>query len=171
MSRASYEAVIQVMQPEGMLDVRGSDQFRDACREAGGLTLPVTVGSVCRIEGTLIYCIGRDHWLIRAPDGMDGEWAARVQDIGGETFCSITIVSDAYCTFRISGPEAVAILAQGTALDLDDLSFALGSCARVSFAKTPAILYRADAVPTFDMHVYRSYADYMSRWLKFASGV
>ncbi len=71
---------------------------------------------------------------------------------------------------RISGENAVAVLAKGCTLDLHPKVFHAGRCAQTGLAKASILIAKVDDVPTFDIFVRRSYAEYLALWLQHAGG-
>src|SRR5262249_10884522 len=76
-----------------------------------------------------------------------------------------TDVSSALARFRVGGPDARAILAQGTGLDLHPDRFGPERCARTRFAEIPLLIRCVDQGTSFECIVQASLTDYLSRWL------
>jgi sarcosine oxidase subunit gamma len=64
----------------------------------------------------------------------------------------------------MSGSRAAEILSSGCPLDLDVTAFPIGMCTRTVFAKAEIVLWRT-AGDTFRLEVWRSFTDYVARFL------
>jgi len=60
------------------------------------------------------------------------------------------------------------VLAKGCTLDLHPRSFATGRCAQTGLAKASILISKFDDVPTFEVFVRRSFAEYLALWLQHA---
>ncbi len=133
-----------------------------ACREALGMSLPGT-HSVSR-SGNLTVCwLGPDEWLIIGRDGAAAGVAERVGTALQGNFHAFTDLGGAMAALRVSGPAVDDVLRQGTPLDIHPRIFPPESCAQTVLAKTSVLLVRDDH--GFDIHVRRSFADYLLRFL------
>jgi sarcosine oxidase subunit gamma len=69
---------------------------------------------------------------------------------------------------RISGENAAAVLAKGCTLDLHPKTFHSGQCAQTGLAKASILIGKVDDVPTYDIFIRRSFAEYLALWLQHA---
>jgi heterotetrameric sarcosine oxidase gamma subunit len=72
-----------------------------------------------------------------------------------------------WTTLRISGPDAVDVIAAGCSLDLR--AFTPGACTQTRIEQAPVILYRR-ATNDFDVLVERPLADYLQNFLSLVGG-
>ncbi len=77
----------------------------------------------------------------------------------------VTDLSQARTVLRIGGGNARDVLAKGCALDLHPGVFPVGSCAATSVAGLAAVLVAVDDAPTYDLHVARTYGQYVWEWI------
>jgi heterotetrameric sarcosine oxidase gamma subunit len=77
----------------------------------------------------------------------------------------VTDLSQARTVLRIGGGNARDVLAKGCALDLHTGVFPVGSCAATSVAGLAAMLVAVDDAPTYDLHVARTYGQYVWEWI------
>ena len=77
-------------------------------------------------------------------------------------------ISHRQVALQVSGPHASAILNTGCPLDLDLTAFPIGMCTRTMLGKAEIVLWRTGAAE-FHLEVWRSFSDYVSRWLLEAS--
>jgi heterotetrameric sarcosine oxidase gamma subunit len=77
----------------------------------------------------------------------------------------VTDLSQARTVLRIAGRKARDVLAKGCALDLHPGVFPVGSCAATSVVGLAAVLVAVDDAPTYDLHVARTYGQYVWEWM------
>jgi len=107
-----------------------------------------------------LLSIGPDiYWLLGHPDDA----ASLVS-----SFAACLDVTDAWAGLRISGPNATAVLAKGTAVDLHPRAFPERRCAVTGFAQLRAVLWRPGEELDYDLYVGRSYASSLWDWLAYA---
>jgi methylglutamate dehydrogenase subunit D len=126
-----------------------------------GLT-PPTGPSVVRKDDVAVVGTGPGVWLAVAENGR-ADWA----DWLGETLAGLASVSDqsgGYAVFRVSGSGASALLQKGAAIDLDPVVFCVGAAATTVIGHVGVILWKVDDGPTFDVALFRSFADSFRDW-------
>jgi sarcosine oxidase, subunit gamma len=109
-------------------------------------------------------------WL--APDEQllltsvtDGETVARqLRAALSKLPHSLVDVSHRQIAIEVRGPTAPNVLNAGCPLDLHITSFPVGMCTRTVLGKCDIVLWRRSA-DTFHVEVWRSFADYASRFL------
>jgi sarcosine oxidase subunit gamma len=77
---------------------------------------------------------------------------------------SLVDVSHRQIALEVHGPQATDVLNAGCALDLHISAFPVGMCTRTVLGKCDIVLWRR-GVETFHIEVWRSFADYASRFL------
>lgn len=144
--------------------VRGKEAaLREAIRQAYGVDLPKGCG---RVEGNGIAFVwaGPDQWLaIAEGDGtrdLETELKAKLADIA-----SVVDQSDGRVIVRISGTRAREVLAKGVPVDLHPRVFGPGSVAITHASHIGVILWQLDDAPTYELAMFRSYADSFAHWL------
>jgi len=166
-----YDVNIEILKPYGLLDVRGKDDVRRIYNNILGITLPTTANTLNYNSSILVFCISPDHWLVRVPDGEEIILSNRLGQETDSLFKAVTVVSDNYVIFQISGHESQEVLMQGVSIDLHPYEFTPPCCARTSLAKTTALLYKKDEEPSYEIYVYRSYYAYVKQWLDYVIGL
>jgi sarcosine oxidase, subunit gamma len=68
----------------------------------------------------------------------------------------------------VRGPHAAEILNSGCPLDLGLVAFPVGMCTRTVLAKAEIVLWRS-APDVFRIEVWRSFTDYVARFLDAAA--
>ncbi len=115
-----------------------------------------------------IYWLGPDEWLIVTPGGERPTLPAMLEEALSGIHASLNVVTGGQVAMRISGDSATAVLAKGCTLDLHRNTFHPGQCAQTGLAKASILIAKVDDVPTFDIFVRRSFAEYLALWLQHA---
>ena len=115
-----------------------------------------------------IYWLGPDEWLIVTPGGERPTLPAMLQEALSGMHASLNVVTGGQVAMRISGDDASAMLAKGCTLDLHPKAFHPGQCAQTGLAKASILIAKVDDVPTYDIFIRRSFAEYLALWLQHA---
>ena len=86
-------------------------------------------------------------------------------DIERSTFRAIIDMSSAWTHFSIEGPNAVAVLRKGCAVDLHPRMFPAGACAATGLARLRVALWRPASECSYHLLVGRSHALSLWSWL------
>jgi sarcosine oxidase subunit gamma len=139
------------------------DALREAIRFAYGIQLPDGAG---RVEGKDIAFVwaGPDQWLAIAEreDGRDLEVELKAKLAG---LASVVDQSDGRIVVRVSGAHARDLLAKGIPIDLHPRAFKTGDVAITHASHIGVILWQTDEAPTYELALFRSYADSFAHWL------
>ena len=152
----------------GKIDLRGdpSDRrFMGAVGRALDLLLPTEPCSSTGQGQVTVLWLGPDQWLITCPRG---EVAAMIDELAQSletSHAAVTDVSAGRVTFRLAGPNAIDVVAKGCSLDLDPRVVKSGFVAASVFAKINALVHLAEP-GSVDLHIGRSFADYLWAWLE-----
>ena len=155
----------------GLLNLRGAVNVCRIFNSVLGLELPQTPNTTATGADITAMWLGPDEWLARTDDGREPALSAALLDAVAGQHAAVTVVSDAYVIFTVSGRDARAVLNQGTGIDLHPRVFSPGTCVRTSLGKTGVILHQPDDKPAYDVYAWRSYAHYLSIWMDKAAGV
>jgi methylglutamate dehydrogenase subunit D len=124
-------------------------------REAFGLILPVS--PMCVTDGSTAFVwAGPGHWLAVADDDpltFEARLRARVQNCA-----SICGQSDGRSIIRICGPNARDALAKIVPIDLHPREFGPGHAAVTLAGHIGIHLWQIDAIPSYDIVMFRSLA-------------
>jgi sarcosine oxidase subunit gamma len=135
-----------------------------AVQDRYGLTLPSTPARV-ENSGIAILWSGPDQWVAaaRRADGRDLERELKPLLAG---LASVVDQSDARAILRISGPRSREVLAKGVPIDLHARVFGPGDVAITHASHIGIMLWQLDAAPTYELAVFRSYAQSLADWLE-----
>lgn len=150
----------------------GRQGFMDAvAAELDGFHPRVIPNTAVRTDRFDLLWLGPDEWLVVSAPGseiaLEAKLAAALAPHGG----TVTDVTETRTTIVVTGPNARDVLAKGCPLDLHPRVFAAGACAQSLIAKVGVILHRTDGGEPgehlrFELHVLRSFADYLWRFLE-----
>jgi sarcosine oxidase subunit gamma len=119
-----------------------------------------------RMSGDDTICtrsIGPGIWqIVGSPHATPG--AAALRD-GLRGVATVVDLSHARSALRIAGPDAVRTLAKHCPLDLDPRQFPTGSATNTRFGHLGVTLARVDDRPTFELLVFRGYAEFVAEML------
>jgi heterotetrameric sarcosine oxidase gamma subunit len=128
-----------------------------------GLSLPVTPSYVTDGSTAFVWA-GPGHWLAVADSDDAPAFEARLRAAlaGCASICG---QSDGRSIIRISGRSARAALAKMIPIDLHPREFAPGHAAVTLAGHIGIHLWQVDAVPSYDIAVFRSLAAALWQWL------
>ncbi len=155
-----------------MLEVPGRSkvmlrvQFSAAARAAAAMGLPVEALSVAGSDPQALW-LAPDQWLIVSDTDSADRLIHQCRQHLGSILYSATDASAAFTTCRLEHPQARRLLAMGSGLDFDKLSY--GQCARTRLAQVPAVVVPLPDTG-YDLYVDSSYAHYLQRWALQAGG-
>lgn len=132
-------------------------------REAYGVELPRRPERVAARDIAFVWA-GPDQWLAVADrgGGRDLELELKPRLAG---LASVVDQSDGRAVMRVSGPLARQVLAKGVPIDLHARSFGTNAAAITHASHIGVIIWRLDDAPTFELAMFRSYADSFTHWL------
>lgn len=167
----AYNVEIAQCPPYGLLNLRGAENTCPRFNSVLGLELPQTPNTTTANDNFTAMWLGPDEWLVRTDDAREPALSAALLEAVEGQHAAVTVVSDAYMIFAVSGRDARAVLNQGTGVDLHPRAFRPGTCVRTGLGKTGVILHQVDDKPSYDVYAWRSYANYLSLWMDKAAGV
>jgi sarcosine oxidase subunit gamma len=156
------------------LNLRG-DPGNQAFMEAAGAVLDgfhprIMANTAVHTDAFDLIWLGPDEWMIVAAAGTETALATRLAAATAPHGGTVTDVTESRTTITVSGPRARDVLAKGCPLDLHPRKFNPGACAQSLVARVGVILLRTDdgtsPAPRFELHVLRSMADYLWRFLE-----
>ena len=133
-----------------------------AIGRAIGIDMPVGPRSAFGEDLTVIGS-GPETWLACRPNAPSNWCAAMEQGLAG--LASVSDQSGAYRMFRVTGADARTLLQRGVAIDLDRSVFVAGSVAFAAIAHLDIILSCREDGESYEVAIYRSYAESFMRWL------
>lgn len=166
----AYDVEISECPLTAWFDLRGDQATAAECLAVLGAPAEIRPNHAVATADGRVFRVGPRHWLLRCPIEREAEIATHLAQIVTERPASATLVSDLYAGFRLSGPDASQVLAQGCALDLQrhgrDAEFA--SFTEVFGLRT--LLQVEPDGPSYRLDVDRSFADFLRLWLHRAAG-
>jgi sarcosine oxidase, subunit gamma len=117
-------------------------------------------------EGLKVLWLGPDEWLVMTPEGREAAVVQALRRATGDGFATAIELGSGQTVIELSGPRAREVIAKGCPLDLHPRQFGPGRCAQSRLARTAVTIAQVDHVPTFELIVRRSFADYLWQWLQ-----
>jgi sarcosine oxidase subunit gamma len=152
----------------GKIDLRGNPAdkgFMSALGRALDLLLPTEpCQSATKGEIGALW-IGPDQWLITCAKADVARLSARLGQAVQGMHAAVTDISAGRTVFRLAGPSALDVVAKGCPLDLHPRVAKPGHVAGSVFAKITVLLHLREA-DVVDLHLGRSFADYLWAWLE-----
>ena len=131
--------------------------------------LPNSSGEVQGNNETRTAWLGPDEFLIQCTKDKTLNIINELTDILGNSFYSLTDVSDYYLTIRLSGKKSIEVLSKGCPLNFKKYLNAKDTCAQSYISKTTVFIDRLADDQIFDISVRWSFAEYLWEWLEDAS--
>ena len=161
--------------PGGRITLRGDPAdraFMAAVGQALDMVLPADPNTTAQADEATALWLGPDEWLLTTGSETASALLEKLkQGLAGQA-AAVVDVGDAATVIGLSGPRARDLLAKGCPLDLHETVFTPGRVAQTIIAQADVILHRTDggdAEAAFDIHVRRSFAEYLWQWLADAS--
>lgn len=138
---------------------------RQAVAGVLGLELPATPNTVAGVGDIVVLCLRPDDWLITTLDdeGRRGGIAVEARRRLAGVAAAVD-QSHGRVVLRLEGEGTRALLQHGCNIDLDAAAFPAGAMAQTGINGI-AVLLHAVAAERFDLHVARSFAASLVRWL------
>jgi methylglutamate dehydrogenase subunit D len=140
-----------------------SGVLKATIRAAYGADLPTTPERI-EAKGIAFIWYGPDQWLAVAErdNGRDLETELKKITAG---LAAVVDQSDGRAVIRISGPRARDVLAKGMPIDLHPRAFKANGVAITHASHIGVILWQAGPEPTYEIAMFRSFADSFTHWL------
>jgi len=141
-----------------------SAEVKAAIQTAYGVALPDTP---LRVTGNGIAFIwhGPDQWMAIADRGTNNRDIEVELKPVLEGKAAVVDQGDGRAVVRVSGTHVRDVLAKGFAIDLHPSAFKTNSVAITHAAHIGCIIWQIDAAPTYEIAMFRSFADSFMDWL------
>jgi len=155
---------IRLLPPASRFTLRGLAPVMAAAGAALGLSISnVACRSGAHGQRAALW-MGPDEQLILVPVTDGGAVAAQLREALGTLPHCLVDVSHRQLALEVSGPTAQTLLNAGCPLDLHPSAFPIGMCTRTVLGKADIVLWRTGP-DSFHVEVWRSFADYVARFL------
>ena len=165
----SYTATVTRQPLQTLLNLRGDANVGERFSDALGIALPQQPNTVVSSANVDVLWLGPDEWLLKAPETDEQALEKRLLAAVEEQHAAVTLVSDHYIVFRLSGEQAAVILQQASSIDSHSSQLAMGQCVRCGFARTRAIIQVIDDM-SYDVFIEATYTPYLEQWFAVAIG-
>jgi sarcosine oxidase, subunit gamma len=155
---------VRLLPAASRFTLRGGPAVMAAAGAATGLKISDTpLRSVTRGDRAALW-LGPDEQLLLTSLSDAEAMGQQLREALGALPHSLVDMSHRQIALEVSGPQAQDVLNAGCPLDLHIASFPVGMCTRTVLGKCDIVLWRT-AAGTFRVEVWRSFADYASRFL------
>ena len=144
--------------------LQGSSAALAAAAATLGIPDADAAGRTTGDEATTLIWLGPDERLLLSWRDDAATLGARLEAALTGHAHSLVDVTQRQVGLRLATPFAADLLNCGCPLDLDPARFPVGSGTRTLFNKTDIVLWRR-GTDDFHIEVWRSFADYLQRWL------
>ena len=152
------------IEPKARCILQGSPEALAAAASTLGFAADVASGEARDDAASALLWLGPDERLIISWQESAASLGARLaRALVGQAH-SLVDVTHRQLSLGIAGRGIEELLACGCPLDLDASQFPVDRCTRTLFGKTEIVLWRRGEAE-FHLEVWRSYADYLERWL------
>jgi len=157
--------------PGGRITLRGDPgdrAFMAAVGQALDMVLPADPNTSAEAGEATALWLGPNEWLLTTGADTVSAVLEKLKEALAGQAAAVVDVSDAATVISLSGPRACDVLAKGCSLDLHPTIFGPGRVAQTLVAQADVILHRIDdgaGEAIFDIHVRRSFAEYLWQWL------
>ncbi len=163
---------ISEFQDIGLIDLRVLPKWRTTLAVAAnelGFALPQAPRTSNSGRGRTALWWSIDQWIVTGPRSRTQLLAKKLETALGQAHAMVTDVSDTRAIIRVSGDQAREVLMKGCCVNLLAPDVTPGHVRRTQIAEIPAAIHFVSTDPlTFDIYVFRSYADYIWQWLAVA---
>ena len=146
---------------------RASDaEFFDAVSDITGLRPSKETNVVTGGPGfPRLLWLGPEEWLLVTEDEESGRIMLGLTNSFKGRYVQVVDNSDAYAIVGVTGASARNILAKGCTLDLHERVFRSGCSTRTLLGQVQVILHQVTDYPDYEIHVHRSFAEFLWEWL------
>jgi sarcosine oxidase subunit gamma len=157
-------AFVRRLPPAARFSLRGQTPVMSAAGTALGLNISdVACRSATNGSRSALW-LGPDEQLVSTTVADGPMVTEQLQAALQGQPHSLVDISHRQFAFEVTGNEAHTALNGGCPLDLDLAAFPVGMCTRTILGKADIVLWRTGD-HTFHVEVWRSFADYVSRFL------
>lgn len=167
---ADVATTISEVTGRGMIELRLrplSAANQGAAKKALGVDLPAKPRTSAASGERTVLWLSPDHWLITCPAAETAALVKALETGLQGLSAAIVDVSDARRVFAVSGGHARLVLMKGMSVDLMHEDVTPGFVRRARFADLATLIHCTGSDPdSFHLYVFRSYFDYVQRWLE-----
>lgn len=152
----------------GHINLRGdpaSPVFLGAVKRALGCALPLEANSFVDADDVRACWLGPNEWLVMCDGAKERARADELRRVLQGQFAAVTEIGSGQTVIGVSGARARDVIAKGCPLDLHPRVFGPCRCAQTYLGRAGTMILQSSSMPSFELVVRRSYADYLWGWL------
>jgi len=158
---AGNNVMINAAPPKTRIGLRVNKNQIDTVNNVLSFKLPNKPKTSTSKGSRIALWLGPDEWLII--DEANSDLKKLPLDLV-DTMCSAVDISHRNTAIDVSGNNAASIINAGCPQNLSNAAFPVGACSRTVLGKSEIILLRT-AIKTFHIECWRSYSDYVWKYL------
>ena len=112
-----------------------------------------------------VLCVGPGDWLVVSQPESALNLREFLEPEALRLGLALVDVTDGLAILDVRGSTARELLSKGCGIDWHPRMFPVGRCTATRFAQIPVVIDYVDASPRFELHVARSYFEYLYSWL------
>gem|GEM_PF-1451073 len=164
-----YDVVIERLDAVALINLRCEESTATAIGDTIGLVFPIALFQIVETDAVQVVRLSPDQWWIRTRFTEEGALLDQLTVASRDHFAAVTVISDHFQGFSLSGADVNAVLNQALSVNLADLP--AGSVIRARFARTGATVFMREPEIRSEVFVESSYGDYAEQWLQTAAGM
>ena len=152
----------------GQVNLRGPSTdslFTTTVKDILDVEIPTEPNTVSSGGKYIVLWLGENEWLVITQEDQQTNLIKQLGNKLNGMSASITDLSSGQIILRITGPSVRNVLSKGCTLDLHPRSFGVGDCAQTLLAEVGVTMRQIDDIPSFELIVRRSLAEYLCAWL------
>ncbi|MCY3874163.1 MAG: sarcosine oxidase subunit gamma [Rhodobacteraceae bacterium] len=159
-----YSASFERLPVSACFDLKGPEGALSKWIGAGAVPeFPEVPNRLSLANGMWLGHVGPQNWLLQADIDREDDLAAALRPSEAPPEVSIVRISDTMATFRITGDDAVHVMAIGCPLDLHESVFAEDAVTFTEFFGQKALVRRCEG--GFDVSIETSFGDMIEDYL------
>lgn len=150
----------------GKIALHGQDSsFHETTCQTLGFELPRNPNSSVTHASMSVIWMGPCEWMLVMPQGQVNQLLPDLGRALQGLHAMVVDVGDRWHTLSITDSPCTEILCRGSSIDPHNCLARAGDCAQTLLAQVPVVIHRPDERVAFDIHVDRSFAEFLWHWL------
>ena len=150
----------------GKIALHGRDSsFHETTRQTLGFELPRNPNSSVTHASISAIWMGPCEWMLVMPRDQVNQLLPDLGQALQDSHTLLVDVGDRWHTLSITGSPCTEILCRGSSIDPHSCLARAGDCAQTLLAQVPVVIHRPHEGLTFDIHVDRSFTEFLWHWL------
>jgi len=163
-----YNVQIDRLEDVALINLRCEDEVAARLTAATSIALDHEAFRAKQSTDRTTARLAPDQWWVRTTLADELNTFKLLKDAAADDFAAVTIISDHFQGFSISGADTDAVLSQATSINLSTLT--AGTVTRGKFARSGGTLFVVEPAQHVEVFVESSYAAYIEAYLAALAG-